>query len=151
MHDLLREYAYELVQADDETARRQAVDRLVTHYLGTAETARRVVDPPRDDHIRLVPVIDRRPMEDGNEAWAWFRREHRVLVSIVDLAFREGMNEHAWQLARALTTFLDRELIGRTGGRPRRSPCTRLSVSVILRPRPRHTGRSPTWPYSRGA
>ena len=101
MHDLLREYAHELVQADDETHRRQAVARLLTHYLDTAEVALRVVGPPRDDHIRLVPVADVPPMTDADGAWAWFRLEHRVLVSMVDLAYREGMYELAWQLARS--------------------------------------------------
>jgi tetratricopeptide (TPR) repeat protein len=110
MHDLLREYAHELAQGDEATARRRATARLVTYYLGTAEAALRMMDPPRDDHIRLVPVADRSPMTDAHEARAWFQRERRALVATVDLAFREGMDEHAWQLARAMGTFLDRDL-----------------------------------------
>jgi predicted negative regulator of RcsB-dependent stress response/Cdc6-like AAA superfamily ATPase len=112
VHDLVHAYAHELVHADDEMDRRQAIERVVTHYLGRADAAVRLIDPHRDDRIRLAAAVgvDLRPIADVEQAWTWFRTEHRALVAVVNLAFGYGLDEHAWQLARTITTFLDRDL-----------------------------------------
>jgi tetratricopeptide (TPR) repeat protein len=111
-HDLLRVYAGELVVADGEEGRRSAIRRLVNHYLAIAHPANRLLDPNRDDRVRLAeyePSVNADPPSDATQARRWFKVEHRGLVAIVDLAADAGMDAYAWQLAWALTTFLDRE------------------------------------------
>jgi tetratricopeptide (TPR) repeat protein len=112
LHDLLRDYANELVRVHDEGQRRETVERLVRHYLELAESADHRIDPHRDGHLRLLPSERREvdPFPDADRAFAWFRPERRLLVSLVDLAFDTELYPHAWQLVRALATFLDRDL-----------------------------------------
>jgi len=45
---------------------------------------------------------------DHRQALAWFTAERAVLVAAVEQAAAGGYETHAWQLAWALATFLDR-------------------------------------------
>jgi tetratricopeptide (TPR) repeat protein len=95
-----------------ETAaqRRGARHRVVDHYLHTARAAALIVNP----HRRSITAID--PPVAGvtvgehasrDQAVAWFTAEHRVLVTAVSMAARNGFDAHAWPLALSLTAFLD--------------------------------------------
>ncbi|MFY1670342.1 ATP-binding protein [Plantactinospora sp. WMMB334] len=111
LHDLLRAYAAELVAAHEpETVRRQALGRLLDHYLHTAYAADLLLYDQRDP---ITPAPARTgtatiPLTDRAEAWRWLAREHRVLLAVVGLATDAGFDTHAWQLAWTVNTYLDR-------------------------------------------
>jgi tetratricopeptide (TPR) repeat protein len=105
-HDLLRLYARELAGADDDAQRRMlgfylhtasAADRaLVTHRVGIGLQP---LDPA------VVPLTFAGPVD----AYAWFAAEHVVLMGLVDHAASAGFDVHAWQLALALRSYLDKQ------------------------------------------
>ncbi|GAA3301335.1 hypothetical protein GCM10020218_094810 [Dactylosporangium vinaceum] len=108
-HDLLRAYATELVEtADAEDGRAAAVNRLLEHYVATAQAAAQRLDPARDPVPRAArhPAIAV-PAPPREEAQAWFDDECRSLLAAVRLAAELGLDEHTWRLAAAMTTFLD--------------------------------------------
>ncbi len=111
MHDLLRVYARERVQADETQAERQAATRrMLDHYLHAAHAMSQLLNPPRG----ALPLAPREPGALGEdlrayqEAWSWAEAEYRVLLEVVPLAAGTGFSRHAWQLAWALETFLSR-------------------------------------------
>ncbi|MBO4209950.1 AfsR/SARP family transcriptional regulator [Micromonospora echinofusca] len=113
LHDLLRAYAAELCRTDDSDAEREAArHRLFDHYLHTTHAADDLLDP-----YRLAQPVDLEPARPGvtvdartDHAWAtrWFGTEHQVLLGTVAQAAATGFDGHAWRLAAALTTYLDR-------------------------------------------
>ncbi|WP_093631730.1 AfsR/SARP family transcriptional regulator [Streptomyces sp. 3213.3] len=113
LHDLLRMYAAELAgtaDAADET--RAAHDRVFGHYLHSAHSADRMLDPHRDPIALppLVPGVCPEHAADHGAALAWCTAEHQVLLAVVH---RSGTATRApdapvWQLTRALSTFLQR-------------------------------------------
>ncbi|MFI7024400.1 ATP-binding protein [Micromonospora sp. NPDC049900] len=111
LHDLLHAYAAEQTTGHDpDPVRREALGRLLDHYLHTAYAAALLLYDHRDP-ISLVParvgaVVD--PPTDRAGAWHWLAREHRVLLALVALAAHHGFDTHAWQLAWTVNTYLDR-------------------------------------------
>jgi DNA-binding SARP family transcriptional activator/Flp pilus assembly protein TadD len=110
-HDLLRAYAAELARrTDPEPGRRGAERRLLDHYLHTADRADRLLHPAREP-VPLDPpapgVVPESPT-DHDAALAWFTAEHAALLAAVEHAAAAGWDAHAWQLASAMWTFLDR-------------------------------------------
>ncbi|MGW3647217.1 BTAD domain-containing putative transcriptional regulator [Streptomyces sp. NPDC000878] len=110
-HDLLRAYAAELAATHDSDAvRRPAVHRMLDHYLHTAHTADALLTP-RPHPTPLPPAQPgSAPAElsDHSQAQAWFTAEQAVLLAAVQQAPASGFDAHTWQLASALTTYLDR-------------------------------------------
>ncbi|NBE81268.1 AfsR/SARP family transcriptional regulator [Micromonospora rubida] len=113
MHDLLRAYASELChEADPEAERAAARSRLLDHYLHATHAADHLLDPYRLARPATLPApepgvtVGDRP----DHAWAtgWFTAEHHVLLAAVEQAAGTGLDRHAWMLAAALTTYLDR-------------------------------------------
>jgi DNA-binding SARP family transcriptional activator len=109
-HDLLRAYANEQADANhDCEARNAAIGRILDHYLHTAHTAAKLMQPHRGgpalDPAR--PGATPEPLASYQEALAWFEAEHRVLAAALALAVKAGFNVHAWQLPWALASFLD--------------------------------------------
>ncbi|HEY9474657.1 MAG TPA: AAA family ATPase, partial [Mycobacteriales bacterium] len=99
MHDLVGLFAARLAETEAElpTAR----DRLLRHYLTTADAA--------DDHLGALagePTPDRFPGRES--ALAWLDTERPNLVAAVDLAVDSGHEAVAVDLALALARFLDR-------------------------------------------
>jgi DNA-binding SARP family transcriptional activator len=112
IHDLLRAYAAERAgQAESAAVRRAAVRRVLDHYLHTGYAADRLLYPHRDP-ITLPPlgpgVRPERPA-DLEQALAWFRAEHQVLLAAVTLAAGSGFDTHAWQIPWTLTDYLSRQ------------------------------------------
>ncbi len=111
IHDLLREFAAELVEADDALPDRDAAaGRLLDHYLHTAYAADRIVQPHRLP-ITLGPPGDGvtvRPVDGHDQAMAWFTTESSALVAATEWAASHGYDQHAWQLAWTLENFFDR-------------------------------------------
>lgn len=108
MHDLLRGYAAELAAAEPDEER-AAVRRMLDHYLYTADSADRLVDPTQVPPPSLDPVrpgVHPEPMTGRRLALAWFASEHAVLLAVVHCAASSGSDEHTWRLARALESHL---------------------------------------------
>ncbi|MEV4412582.1 tetratricopeptide repeat protein [Catellatospora sp. NPDC049609] len=111
LHDLVRAYAGELAhELDPPDRRRLAGQRLLDHYVHTAHRAANLLHPPFCD-ITPAPMADGTAaceLADGAAAGAWFDVEHPVLLAEVRRAARTGFGTHAWQLAWALSGYLDR-------------------------------------------
>jgi DNA-binding SARP family transcriptional activator len=109
-HDLLRAYAAELTRAaDTEAERRAATGRMLDHYLHTAHSAALRLHPSRKP-ITLAaprPSVEPEHIGDAGEALAWFQAERRVLMAAAGRALEAGFDTHAWQMAWALSRFLD--------------------------------------------
>ena len=108
-HDLLRAYAAEQARSvEDDDARRGAMDRLHDHYLHTSEAAAAHLNPIRDPD----PTASARPgvipeqVTGYQQALAWFTAERPVLLATIAQA-SAGFDSYTWQLASALTAFLD--------------------------------------------
>ncbi|MFG2049027.1 BTAD domain-containing putative transcriptional regulator [Micromonospora sp. NPDC048935] len=111
VHDLLRGYAAELVAADLATHRRAALRRVLDHYLHSAVAADRLLVPAQDPIAPPpgppAPGVTAEPLGDNQQALAWLTAEHATLVHASDWAGRAGFHTHAWQLARAVSTYLE--------------------------------------------
>jgi tetratricopeptide (TPR) repeat protein len=109
MHDLVRLFAAELARRAGDR-HREALNRVIDHYLQTAWVADTALNPGRGP-LPLTPprpgVVSER-VDAHPSALAWFNAEQQVLVSAVDLAASMGFDRHACELATALQTFLSR-------------------------------------------
>ena len=111
LHDLLRAYATELATTTDSQQQRHAVThRLLDHYLTTAHTAALLLNPHRPPITPAPhqPDVYPQDLRSHDEAMTWLSAELPVLLTAVQLAARTGFDTHAWQLAWALSEFLDR-------------------------------------------
>jgi tetratricopeptide (TPR) repeat protein len=113
LHDLLRAYATDLTRSTDtDQERHAAVVRLLDHYVHTAHTAARHLDPNRAPiEVPLAPpTLGAAPGQPADHAAAlgWLNAERLVLLAAQHLAAGAGYDAHTWQLAWALDTFLDR-------------------------------------------
>jgi DNA-binding SARP family transcriptional activator/tetratricopeptide (TPR) repeat protein len=111
LHDLLRVYAAgEAAARDRDGQRRSAVQRMLDHYLRTADAADCAMDPLQDSLISGPPEqgVTPEPIAGRDQALTWFRAEHKVLLTVTGQAAQAGFGGHAEQLARTLVTFLDR-------------------------------------------
>ena len=110
-HDLLRAYASEQAHAHDPAAqRRDALHRMLDHYLHTARAAAARMHPGREQ-ITLAPPragVALREFADYAAAWAWFEAEYPVLLGAIQLA-ATGADTHAWQLPWTMLDFFERQ------------------------------------------
>ncbi|MGP8000381.1 MAG: ATP-binding protein, partial [Streptosporangiaceae bacterium] len=111
-HDLLRAYAADLAgTTDPEELRQEAVYRVLDHYLHTACSGVRLLNPAR----QRLPVAPPRPgvtpeiLTCAADAQAWFAAERQVLLAAIGQADELGFDTHAWQLPWASWLFFDRE------------------------------------------
>jgi tetratricopeptide (TPR) repeat protein/transcriptional regulator with XRE-family HTH domain len=110
-HDLLRGYAAQQASTiDSEDERTAALRRVLDHYLHTAYRAALLFYPHRRP-IGLPapqPGITVTELADHGQALVWFTEEHSTIVAAAQHALVQGHLTHAWQLAWALSDFLDR-------------------------------------------
>jgi tetratricopeptide (TPR) repeat protein len=106
-HDLLRAYAAEQAHHTD-TDRHEATGRVLDHYLHTAASANRLLNPSTEPVILARPRPGAAPeqLADHQQALAWFEAEHQVLLTVLSLAAGSGFDTHAWQIPWAMSTFL---------------------------------------------
>src|SRR5215469_2317066 len=109
-HDLLRAYARERAWADEpEPARAAAAGRALEHYLHSACAAALVLNPARAPITLPQAGAGVTPEICGHkQATDWFDAEHAVLIAAARLAADTRHDAHTWQLAWALTEYLDR-------------------------------------------
>ncbi len=109
-HDLLRAFAAEQAHHFDSDAdRREAIGRVLDHYLHTAAEAVGLLNPI--EPIVLAPPRPGAAPEqpaDYSQALGWFETEYQVLLAAVNLAAELGFDTHAWQLPYAMTPFMRR-------------------------------------------
>ncbi len=112
-HDLLRDYATHLIHTVDTDQHREAATvRLLDHYTHTAHTTNRHLRPAREPiQVPLTPPAHGtipEPLPDQQSALAWLDAELPVLLASQQVAAVSGRDTHAWQLAWALDTLLNR-------------------------------------------
>lgn len=111
-HDLLRSYAAELAAAEEPAERRRAaVRRMLDFYLQTCSAADRRIAPQRERIALPEPAEDVEPLDiaDERQALDWFVAERATVPVVIDHAVHHGLDLHAWQLAWALATYLERQ------------------------------------------
>ena len=108
-HDLLRAYAAEQAALREGRERREAIHRMLDHYLHTARRAHVVLYPGRQrvDLGRPRALVTPEGFAAKPFALAWLRAEYQVLLKIIDLAARSGFDDVAWRLTVVLWTFFD--------------------------------------------
>ncbi len=111
LHDLLRVYARELVEAvETEAGRTAARQRLLDYHVHSAYGAAMAIHPHRYPIAVPAPDPAVAPEVFGHHdaAEAWLRSEHAGLLAALDTAVEAGLDRHAWQLAWALSGFHQR-------------------------------------------
>jgi tetratricopeptide (TPR) repeat protein/transcriptional regulator with XRE-family HTH domain len=112
LHDLLRDYATQLVRGEDAQATRAALARMFDHYTHSAHAASAGLKVKREP--MLIPLGDPavgatvHESADAEAAMEWLTAEQRALLAAIRHAADTGFDTHAWQLAWSMTTFLDR-------------------------------------------
>ncbi|WP_344678215.1 ATP-binding protein [Saccharopolyspora taberi] len=97
-HDLLRAYARERAQADDDEAERvAAVERLLDHYLYATYAANRQLAPGRD--LPDLEYVDRQLSKEFasyEKALAWWDAEYASVLAIIRQAVALRMSRGPW-------------------------------------------------------
>jgi DNA-binding SARP family transcriptional activator/Tfp pilus assembly protein PilF len=105
-HDLLRAYSRDLSTAVDAAAHRdRALGGLLGYYAYLAHRAAVTIEPDRDHEVDppTVPAAQALALTDPRAARAWFTREHRSLIGLVDAASAADRHAQACHLAWAMT------------------------------------------------
>jgi DNA-binding SARP family transcriptional activator/Tfp pilus assembly protein PilF len=109
-HDLLRFYATERAQDEEpETARKEALERLLRWYLHMADRAALVVSPHRyriapDEPLEWLPATP----ASVEDALDWYDSERANVVAATRQAASLGMHDIAWRLPTALYPIFNR-------------------------------------------
>jgi DNA-binding SARP family transcriptional activator/Flp pilus assembly protein TadD len=109
MHDLLRAYARDLADSrEDEEAQRQAITRLLDHYLAVAATAMEILHPYKRLSKPAVPVSEAPAplIADKDAARAWLDGQLGCLVAAALHACAHGWPDHVIRLADTLFRYL---------------------------------------------
>ncbi|MGW6936042.1 ATP-binding protein [Lentzea sp. NPDC054927] len=103
-HDLLRLFARELVGADKDAELRMLGFYLHTAWAGDrALVSQRIgVELPSLGSV-VIPLSFNGPVDAG----AWFAAEHAVLTGMIGHAVTARFDQHAWQLALTMRSYLD--------------------------------------------
>jgi DNA-binding SARP family transcriptional activator/Tfp pilus assembly protein PilF len=109
-HDLLRAYATERAQTEENADERHAVlTRLLDHYLHAAYSGAVVLQHPHPAPMTPAPAaagVCVETLSDHRRAMVWFTTEQYVLLAAIQHAAARGFRTHTWQLAWSLSTFL---------------------------------------------
>jgi DNA-binding SARP family transcriptional activator/tetratricopeptide (TPR) repeat protein len=108
LHDLLKEYAKNLVELrGTDNERRAAIGRLFDYYVHSAVAASGPLEIHRSrfDYQLGDPPRPVTRQYDRPSAIYWFGVERPNLVSVVEHAVEGGWHVHAWMLTRALWRF----------------------------------------------
>jgi tetratricopeptide (TPR) repeat protein len=110
-HDLLRAYALELADSEDDGSGRHAAwSRMLDHYLHTVHAAVRLLDPdpypitPQEP----APGVTPETFDDRGSALGWLATEHPVLLAAISRAPGTPLDTRTWQLAWSVGEFIDR-------------------------------------------
>lgn len=106
-HDLVRHFARRVAQGEADPQDQPAVERLLDHYLDTAERACDTLFPGRTRYGGAAGATDRPAGEEGEftakeSALRWLDRHRDSLLAAVDIAHGKGLLRHAARLPREL-------------------------------------------------
>ncbi len=110
-HDLLRFYATECAQAEEsETARDEAVARLLRWYVAAAVAAADTMAPhryrkPMEDPPDLTASL---PVTSVEEVLGWYESERVNVLAAIRQAAAAGLDDVAWMLAANLYAIFNR-------------------------------------------
>ena len=110
-HDLLRAYAAEQAEVrESEDDRREALHRVLDHYLHSTNAAFAALYPGRllIESDEPGPGVALDPMTDREQALHWYLAECPALLAVVTLAADAGFDAHAWRILQGWPAFLDR-------------------------------------------
>jgi DNA-binding SARP family transcriptional activator/Tfp pilus assembly protein PilF len=109
MHDLLRAYGAERATTQEpETDRREAMTRLLDHYLHAARGAAGILFPADVAAVADAPGgASGLVLSDENAAQAWLDAERANLTAVAVYASEHGWPGHAVGLSTALFRYLD--------------------------------------------
>lgn len=109
-HDLIRNYAMELLdELDDREEQMEVERRLIDHYLHTAYNATVILSP---SHAKLeleepARLCEPQRFDEYTDAYSWVESERAALVSLVERA-ASGFEKQSWQLASTLVEMMQR-------------------------------------------
>ena len=109
--NMLHAYAAELAHIDNtERERRQAVRRLLDHYLHSAHAAAHLLHPQH--HPMAIgtpsPGVTVESLVSPDAALAWFGQEYPALLEAVEQAGSMGLDNHVGRIAAAVQEYVDR-------------------------------------------
>ncbi|MFS8104556.1 winged helix-turn-helix domain-containing protein [Lentzea alba] len=109
-HDLLRDYAGELLE-ETETADeiRAAQRRLLDHHISLSRAAAAAIDPNNDDQpppMDIAAGVQPGPVFDDHSARAMLATEYSTVLALIRRADDIGFEQHTWYLAWYLRRFL---------------------------------------------
>jgi tetratricopeptide (TPR) repeat protein len=108
LHDLVRLYAAEQAAQDEDAAsHRDALRRILDHYLFTAYSGDRLIAEHRRsiDLGRPAPGSGPTPLHDDISALQWFSVEHSNLLAAQNMAAAQGWFDRVWQFAWVLDSY----------------------------------------------
>ncbi|MEW1585914.1 BTAD domain-containing putative transcriptional regulator [Micromonospora vinacea] len=108
-HDLMREYARQLLGTGETAASRAAATvRLLDHYLHVAHAIASRMEPAASRSALVLPEPPRADLVRASapEGTGWFDANRAALPALVRLAAAEGQLERCWQLARTSWFYL---------------------------------------------
>lgn len=108
-HDLMREYARQLLETGETAASRTAATvRLLDHYLHVAHAISGRMEPVASRSALVLPKPPRADLVRASvsDGAAWFDANRAALPALVRLAADEGQLERCWQLARTSWFYL---------------------------------------------
>ncbi|MEV7678065.1 tetratricopeptide repeat protein [Streptomyces sp. NPDC088341] len=105
LHDLVRVYAGELADRQDEEERVRLVERVLRFLLHNAWACDQKLDPGR-----RLPIGEARDLEVVTpahvaDAMSWFEAEYSTLTAAVRLAEKRGLDRYTWLLSMVLVTY----------------------------------------------
>lgn len=100
MHDLLRLFARQTCEAeDDDTARGQAIARLLDHFGGLATFLHASLDPEARSYLIRVSSEVGTQLLPARQALALFEADRRNLLAAVTLAADQEQHSRVWRLS----------------------------------------------------
>jgi DNA-binding SARP family transcriptional activator len=107
-HDLLRDQAQAAArEAEPDTARSDAIGRVLDYYLEVTQEADSRIAPGRGwtrrDPAHPPPAVP--SLTDQAAALSWCQREYANLMSVISYASEHGWHDHAWRLPHGLWYF----------------------------------------------
>jgi tetratricopeptide (TPR) repeat protein len=107
LHDLLRGYAQEMVQADEQEANRNlALARLFSYYQWAISMAMDVIAPSTPRNALVVPE-KRQYLADYEQAMTWLDAERRAILAVAAAMFREGFHADLANLCASVWRYFD--------------------------------------------
>ncbi|WP_407565835.1 tetratricopeptide repeat protein [Streptomyces sp. 184] len=104
-HDLIHEHARYRAEADDDPEVREVtVQRIIDHYLATANDADRVIYPQRlrPPPEYMLPPRESRAFPSFATALGWLDAELGNLMAVLRVASAHGHDSAAWQIVDAM-------------------------------------------------